>query len=143
MTKNMKFGLVLFLGVVLPLVFAIANQNFSNIEKFEWGYNHINSVSFFALFLGISYGVISLFLSFFVGKDYSVSFIILITLMIEIISACFIGSAIPFILYKFKFKKHFKLFDVYNLHCAGISFGFNILILKEICGSAFKSKIST
>lgn len=57
---------------------------------------------FVALLLGVSYGVISMFLSFFIGKNYTVSFVILITLVLETIFACFIGSAIPFILHKFK-----------------------------------------
>ena len=109
-TLEKSIVLTFFMTLVLALGESVSMQSmtlaFQELhlkEKSKARYISIFKKEFFvALFLGISYGVISLFLSFFVGKDYSVSFIILITLMIEIISACFIGSAIPFILYKFK-----------------------------------------
>ena len=109
-TLEKSIILTFFMTLVLALGESVSMQSmtlsFQELhlkDKSTARYISIFKKEFFvALFLGISYGVISLFLSFFIGKDYTVSLVILITLLLEIIMACFIGSGIPIILYKFK-----------------------------------------
>ena len=109
-TLEKSIILTFFMTLVLALGDRVGTQSmtlsFQEInlkDRSKSRYISIFKKEFFvALFLGVSYGLISLFLSFFIGKDYMVSVVIMITVIMEIISACFIGSLIPFILFKFK-----------------------------------------
>jgi len=53
MSINKKFGLIEIFFLVVPLIFAFVNAIFSNYYYFQWGYRHVNEISFTALFLAI------------------------------------------------------------------------------------------
>jgi magnesium transporter len=109
-TLEKSIILTFFMTLILALGESISMQSmtlsFQELhlkDKSKARYISIFKKEFFvAILLGVSYGIISMFLSFFIGKDYTVSVVILITLVLESVFACFIGSAIPFVLYKFK-----------------------------------------
>ena len=52
MTTNKTFFLVIIIFVLVPLFFAFLNYYYANLDKFSWGYDHVNAVSISALLIG-------------------------------------------------------------------------------------------
>lgn len=65
MTNNKKFSLIFVIFVLLPIGFAFLNYYLADFNKFRWGYNNVNQVSFSALLIGI------LACAFIIYKNYS------------------------------------------------------------------------
>lgn len=55
-----------------------------------------------AIQLGIAYGVIVFIISYLIGRKLDISLVIYITIFLEMISACMIGTIIPFLLHYLK-----------------------------------------
>jgi hypothetical protein len=50
---NKKFSLIEVLFLIIPIIVAIINAEYSSLKNFSWGYDHINEVSMVAFSLAI------------------------------------------------------------------------------------------
>lgn len=53
MSNNKKFFLVFLFFVIIPISLAFLNYYFSGFNNFRWGYDHINQISKFAIWIGL------------------------------------------------------------------------------------------
>ena len=110
MTLEKSIILTFFLTLILALAESVSMQamtlSFQELNIKEEGtkryFGILQKESLVALQLGIFYGAVVFGLSFLIGKSFLISFVIFITIFIEMITACMIGTIIPFVLHFFK-----------------------------------------
>ena len=110
MTLEKSIILTFFLTLILALAESVSMQamtlSFQELNIKEEGtkryFGILQKESLVALQLGIFYGAVVFGLSFLIGKSFLISFVICITIFIEMITACMIGTIIPFVLHFIK-----------------------------------------
>lgn len=94
MKENKKYILAFSFLVLLPLVLSYMNYYYSSVDRFSWGLDHANLISFISFILAFFGCVVSIVLNALSPKKRIILYVIPIIFAVILLVSLYIGYSI-------------------------------------------------